>query len=131
VNATIEASTAAGSAKRFGALADEVRRLAERSRDVSRGITSIASASVGAAERSTQVLTALVPSIRMTAELVEDVTQASAAQARAIAEVSRAMTQMNLVTERSAASAVELSDTAMEMSSRADSLQRLVSVFKW
>lgn len=131
VNATIEASTAAASAKRFGALAGEVRRLAERSRDVSRGISSIASASVEAAERSTRVLTVLVPSIHVTAGLVESVTRASAAQATTIAEVSQAMTQMNMATERSAESAAELSETAMEMSSRADGLQRLVSVFKW
>jgi methyl-accepting chemotaxis protein len=86
--------------------------------------------SVRVAERSGELLKDLVPAIRKTSELVQEVATASREQAAGVAQVNRAMTQVDQVTQRNASAAEELSSTAEEMSSQADSLQRLMALFR-
>jgi methyl-accepting chemotaxis protein len=86
--------------------------------------------SVRVAEHSGELLKDLVPAIRKTSELVQEVATASREQAAGVAQVNRAMTQVDQVTQRNASAAEELSSTAEEMSSQADSLQRLMALFR-
>ena len=73
---------------------------------------------------------ALVPSIRKTAALVQEVAAASREQSTGVAQINKAMSQMDEVTQRNASAAEELASTAEELSSQAESLQELVAVFK-
>jgi methyl-accepting chemotaxis protein len=75
------------------------------------------------------LLKELVPAIRKTAELVQDVTHTSREQAQGVAQVKGAMTQVDRVTQANAAAAEELSSTGQEMAVQADNLQRLLSFF--
>jgi methyl-accepting chemotaxis protein len=86
--------------------------------------------SVRVAERSGELLKDLVPAIRKTSELVQEVATASREQATGVAQVNRAMTQVDQVTQRNASAAEELSSTAEEMSSQAESLQQLMALFR-
>ena len=72
----------------------------------------------------------LVPSIRKTAELVQEVATASREQAAGVAQVTNAITQMDQVTQRNAAAAEELSGTAEQMANQATILQQLLSAFR-
>jgi methyl-accepting chemotaxis protein len=72
----------------------------------------------------------MVPSIRRTADLVQEVAAASNEQARTVIEINKAMGQVDEVTQRTAAAAEELSATAEEMSAQAESLQQLVAFFR-
>jgi methyl-accepting chemotaxis protein len=81
------------------------------------------------AERSGKLLDALLPTIRKTAELVQEVSAASQEQAGGIGQISKAMSQVDQVTQRNASASEELASTAEEMSSQADSLQQLVAYF--
>jgi methyl-accepting chemotaxis protein len=90
----------------------------------------MASSSVKVAEKAGRMLSELVPAIRKTAELVQEVATASREQSAGVAQVNQAMNQVDRVTQRNAAAAEELSSTAEEMASQADHLQRLMSMFK-
>jgi methyl-accepting chemotaxis protein len=85
---------------------------------------------VKVAERSGQELDALVPNIRKTADLVQEVAAASAEQSSGVGQINKAMAQVDQVTQRNASAAEELASTAEEMASQAEALQQLVSYFR-
>src|SRR5579871_621960 len=129
LNAAIEAARAGEQGRGFSVVAAEVRKLSERSQSAAKEIGELATSSVRIAERSGSLLGELLPSIRKTAELVEEVAAGSNEQATGVQQINRAMSQVDQVTERSATAAEQLASTAEEMTAQAHALRDLVSAF--
>ncbi len=130
LNAAVEAARAGEHGKGFAVVATEVRKLAERSQKAAKEIGGLAGGSVKISERSGDLLKELVPSIRRTAELVQEVSAASREQSVSVGQMSKAMGQVDQVTQRNASAAEELASTAEELSSQAMALQQLMSFFR-
>ena len=130
LNAAIEAARAGEQGRGFAVVATEVRKLAERSQLAATSVNELAGSSVAVATQSGQRLAELVPAIRRTAELVQEVAAASREQALGVGQINKAMNQVDHVTQRNASAAEELASTAEELSSQAEALQRLVAYFR-
>ncbi len=130
LNAAIEAARAGEHGKGFAVVAAEVRKLAERSQVAAQEIGTLASSSVKVAEQAGSALTALVPAIGKTSDLVQEINAASNEQASGIDQINLAVGQLNQVTQQNASASEELAATAEEMSGQAEQLQQLMAAFR-
>jgi methyl-accepting chemotaxis protein len=130
LNAAIEAARAGEHGKGFAVVAAEVRKLAERSQVAAQEIGEVATSSVELAERAGRLLDQMVPNIRKTSDLVQEITAASEEQSSGVAQINAAVGQLSQTTQQNASSSEELAATAEEMSSQAEQLQQAMAFFQ-
>jgi len=137
LNAAVEAARAGEQGRGFAVVAGEVRNLAQRSAAAAKEIKGLIQDSVRKVEtgselvnRSGQTLQEIVTSVKRVTDIVAEIAAASREQSSGIDQVSRAVAQMDQVTQANASQTEELSGTAEGLSSQAQELQMLVARFK-
>ncbi|MBF0273034.1 MAG: HAMP domain-containing protein [Magnetococcales bacterium] len=130
LNAAIEAARAGEHGKGFAVVAAEVRKLAERSQSAAGEIGHLSASSVQVAERTGQIMNKLVPDIKRTAELVQEIAAASVEQNQGASQVNMAIQQLDKVIQRNAGASEEMAATADELSEQASRLQEIMGFFK-
>jgi len=129
LNAAIEAARAGEAGKGFAVVASEVRKLAERSQKAAGEISVLSSSSVAVAEKAGTLLAAMVPSIRKTADLMQEVAAASGEQASGMDQVAKGTTDLDKVIQQNAAAAEELASSAEELAGQATALMDAIAFF--
>ena len=129
LNAAIEAARAGEHGKGFAVVASEVRKLAERSQTAAGEISELSGRSVQIAEAAGQMLTAILPDIQRTAELVQEISAASKEQDAGADQINRAIQQLDQVIQQNASAAEEMASTTEELAGQAEQLKGTIAFF--
>ncbi len=129
LNAAIEAARAGEHGKGFAVVAAEVRKLAERSGLAAAEISDLSASSVQVAEEAGEMLGKMVPDIKHTAELIQEISAASDEQHSGAEGVNSAIHQLDQVIQQIASASEEMSSTSAELSSQAEHLRDTMSFF--
>lgn len=129
LNAAIEAARAGEHGKGFAVVASEVRKLAERSQSSASEISLLSGSTVQAASNISVLLDELVPDIKKTSDLVQEISAATAEQRLGVEQTTQAIMQLDSVVQQNASVSEELASTAEELSSQAEQLADLLQYF--
>jgi len=134
LNAAVEAARAGEAGLGFAVVADEVRSLAQRSVQAARETAQKISDSTAKSEQGAKISEKVAKSLdditgkaRQVDELIAEIAVASQEQSQGIDQVSRAVSDMDQVTQANAATAEETSAAANELSSQAAQLKGIIA----
>jgi methyl-accepting chemotaxis protein len=130
LNAAVEAARAGEHGKGFAVVASEVRKLAERSQTAAAEIGALSTETVKAAQEAGAMLSRLVPDIKKTAQLVEEITAACREQDVGSSQINQAIQQLDKVGQQNSSASEQVSSTAEELASQAEQLQSTIAFFK-
>jgi methyl-accepting chemotaxis protein len=130
LNAAIEAARAGETGKGFAVVASEVRKLAERSQHSAGEITELSSRSMAVAEDAGRIIDQIVPDIRKTNELVQEIIASGREQEAGASQINAAVMQLDQVIQQNASAAEELSAMAETLASQSRSLRETIAFFK-
>jgi methyl-accepting chemotaxis protein len=133
LNAAVEAARAGEAGAGFAVVADEVRALAQRSAHAARETAEKIADSIQKSEHGVAIsgkvagnLHAIVTNARQVDNLVAEIALASKEQNEGLDQVLTAVTQIDKVTQTTAASAEETASASEELTAQAASVDRIV-----
>ncbi|HEX9625609.1 MAG TPA: methyl-accepting chemotaxis protein [Acidiferrobacterales bacterium] len=137
LNAAVEAARAGEQGRGFSVVAAEVRSLAQRSAEAAKEIkllikNSVQNVESGGAlvERAGKTMSEIVASVEKVTDISGDISAASSEQSGGIEQVSRAIVQMDQVTQKNAAMVEEMSAAAQALEQQAAALYDSVKGFR-
>ncbi len=130
LNAAVEAARAGEYGRGFAVVAAEVRNLAERSKVAADEIIHLSKTSLNITKESTELIALIIPEIKKTAKLVQEITASSIEQSSGTDQVNKGVQQLNDMSQQTAASSEELASNAEELNSQAEQLKEVIGFFK-
>ncbi len=129
LNAAIEAARAGDTGKGFAVVASEVRKLAVNSKTAAIEISQLSADAVNVSKEAGENLDILVPDIKKTSELINEMSSAMRELEIGTNQISESIVQLDTAVQANAASSEELAATAEEMNAQAQELRDQMDFF--
>ena len=133
LNAAVEAARAGEAGLGFAVVADEVRNLAQRSAVAAKDTAALIEASIAGAkdgsikvDQVAETIRAITGQMAEVKALVDEVNLGSQEQARGIAQIGKAIIQMEQVTQKTAATAEESAAAAEQLNAQSETRKEIV-----
>lgn len=138
LNAAVEAARAGEAGKGFSVVANEIRRLSEKTADASRSTGDLIGKTVDLMVQGANMAETTSGKLRQTAKAALDaadriqaISQASGAQATAVVQLRESIEQISGVVQENSATAEESAASSEELTGQMQMLKKLVSSFEY
>jgi len=130
LNAAVEAARAGEHGKGFAVVASEVRKLAERSGTAASEIESVSGKGAKISETAMEELKNIVPYMKQTTSLIQEINVASQEQNSGANQVNNAVQSINSITQQNSITSEDMANNAKELVVKAEGLLSSIKYFK-
>ena len=130
INASIEAVKASVEGQGFVVVAEEIRKLADKTSDSSTEIEELSKRNIDTSKITSKQLKKIVPEISRSAQLVENIVIASKEQMSRAESINNSIQMLTNISSKNSRNSEDMSLNAQELSNQAKELNNVVAVFK-